>query len=121
MQGTIEIANEGTSKEAIFVRYETVWSSEPVRQVMWWRVQRVDRSAYAVGLVHPKPGDVVVSHGSNHWSGPNYTVWFPGDQQAERETREPIPCPKVRAGVETRWNRYESRWEKLLKRGWVPA
>ena len=32
---------------------------------------------------------------------------------------EPIPCPKVRKGIETRW--YNGRWEKLLKSGWVPA
>lgn len=29
------------------------------------------------------------------------------------------PRPKVRRGVELRW--HEGRWQKLLKRGWVPA
>src|ERR1017187_846501 len=30
----------------------------------------------------------------------------------------PIPCPKVRKGIETRWR--NSRWEKYLKsEGWV--
>src|SRR5688572_25756657 len=36
-------------------------------------------------------------------------------------TEEPIPCPKVRRGIETRWNGTYGRWEKLLKVGWVPA
>ena len=32
----------------------------------------------------------------------------------------PIPCPKVRKGVETRWN--NGRWQKYLKsEGWVTA
>ncbi len=32
----------------------------------------------------------------------------------------PIPCPKVRAGIETRY--MNGGWEKLSKRqGWVPA
>jgi hypothetical protein len=32
----------------------------------------------------------------------------------------PIPCPKVRKGIETRWR--NSRWEKYLKsEGWVTA
>jgi hypothetical protein len=32
---------------------------------------------------------------------------------------EPIPCPRVRKGTETRWNGTAGRWEKLLKAGWV--
>ncbi len=120
MQGTIEIQNEGTPTEAIFVRYETNWSHEPVHHTMWWRVDRVTSSPYTHGW--PKTGDVVTSNGSNHWSGPGYSVWFPGDRECERSETRPIPCPKVRAGIETRWNRYQGgRWEKLLKRGWVPA
>jgi hypothetical protein len=119
MKGTIEVENEGTSHEVIFVRYETTWSSEPVLQTMWWRVDRVVRDPYRPAW--PKTGDVVVSRGSDDWSGPGYSVRFPGNRQAERDAREPIPCPKVRVGVETRWNRYTSQWEKLLKKGWVRA
>jgi hypothetical protein len=37
-------------------------------------------------------------------------------------TVEPIPYPKVRKGVETRWHKWNGRWEKYLKaQGWVPA
>lgn len=35
---------------------------------------------------------------------------------------EPIPCPKVRKGTETRWSGVNGQWEKYLaSRGWVPA
>ena len=45
--------------------------------------------------------------------------------QDGRETKpafneiEPLPCPKVRKGTETRWE--HRRWEKLLKNGWTAA
>ena len=32
---------------------------------------------------------------------------------------EPVPMPKVRKGIETRYR--NGRWEKLLKKGWVAA
>ena len=32
---------------------------------------------------------------------------------------EPIPCPRVRKGIKTRWESWH--WQKLLKQGWVPA
>ena len=32
---------------------------------------------------------------------------------------EPIPCPKVRKGIETRYR--NGKWEKELKSGWVTA
>ena len=31
----------------------------------------------------------------------------------------PIPCPKVRKGIKTEWQR--GKWVKLLKSGWIPA
>lgn len=31
----------------------------------------------------------------------------------------PLPCPKVRTGIETRYR--DGRWQKLLRDGWVPA
>jgi hypothetical protein len=32
-----------------------------------------------------------------------------------------IPCPKVRKGINTRWNDWKGHWEKELKTGWEPA
>ena len=43
-----------------------------------------------------------------------------GDTNAIHQEEIAIPCPKVRAGIETRWCR--DRWEKYLKtKGWVIA
>lgn len=42
-----------------------------------------------------------------------------GSTKAIDITREPIPCPTVRKGIETRW--WRGRWEKYLKTGWTPA
>lgn len=41
------------------------------------------------------------------------------DRPAESVSRTPIPCPKVRSGIETRYR--HGAWEKLLKTGWVLA
>lgn len=43
-----------------------------------------------------------------------------GQTKALKITEEPVPAPKVRAGIETRWRK--GGWEKYLKRdGWVAA
>ena len=34
---------------------------------------------------------------------------------------EDIPCPKVKAGIKTRWNGDNGEWEKKLKSGWRMA
>ena len=39
-----------------------------------------------------------------------------GDAKFDFSIYEPVPCPKVRAGIETRW--HEGHWQKLLKKGW---
>jgi hypothetical protein len=33
----------------------------------------------------------------------------------------PIPCPKVKTGINTRWNSHKECWEKELKKGWCTA
>jgi len=32
--------------------------------------------------------------------------------------RIPVPRPKVKSGIELRWNGSKGAWEKLLKTGW---
>lgn len=39
----------------------------------------------------------------------------------EKTDTRAIPCPKVRRGVQTRWNGIDGKWEKLIKKGWVPV
>lgn len=116
LEGTVVIDAKG----AVFVRYVSVQSSQPVKVTMLWRVQRVRRDGYSIGA-SPETGHIVRSNG-DEWHGPGYSLYFPGGQEAESVVKEDIPCPKVRRGLETRWNVYQSRWEKLLpSRGWVAA
>jgi len=108
---------------ALFVVYETHNFTEPVRVRLWWRVDRVVRDPY--NGRSPEPGDVARSIGSNVWrcsrEGEFSTgeVIFSGTTQAAYDERDPVPCPPVRRGVETRWR--NGLWEKRLKKGWVPA
>lgn len=45
-----------------------------------------------------------------------------GNQLPEFSIHRAIPCPKVRAGVETRWSPSQGAWQKYLKtKGWVLA
>ena len=104
----------------LYVRYETTFSSEPVRQTLWWKIERVWRSPFAIGDAGaPKVGDHVVSNpGGGGWSASYYTVHFDGRKDAERIERSPVPCPPTR-GKAARWQ--NGRWEKLMARGWLPA
>ena len=56
-----------------------------------------------------------------HWTRPLVVrLKDDGRTQAVKQETEDIPCPKVRAGIETRFR--NGRWEKWLKaKGWVPA
>lgn len=43
-----------------------------------------------------------------------------GSTQSIKSETIPIPCPKVRKGIETRW--YQGGWQKYLKsEGWINA
>lgn len=119
LEGTIE-EREG----ALFVRYETTFEFEPIRRVMLWRVIRTDGNPYHAA--RPKRGDIARSQGmgvwrtfnavTNDWTG---SVTIDGAAEAEYVEDVEVPAPKVRKGVELRWHR--GRWEKLLRKGWVPA
>ena len=42
-----------------------------------------------------------------------------GQTQCTKQEVIPIPCPKVRKGIPTRWR--NTRWEKYLATGWTAA
>lgn len=72
----------------------------------------------------PEPVDgLEMTHESGHgaqWQAykhGGYLIAVTPDQGEAIKT--PIPCPKVRAGIETRYA--YGKWEKALKSGWVPA
>jgi hypothetical protein len=110
---------------ALFVLYETTLDSEPKIFYRWWRVQRTTADHY--GYARPSDGDSVRYAGSGHWhatekaTGRGCGSVYTGDGSTQAEHVEEVsaPAPKVRRGVEVRWA--SGRWEKLLKRGWVPA
>jgi hypothetical protein len=111
----------------LVIRYETANWSEPTRVIMYYPLSE-DRSSGAPWRLE---GRAVVSTGYGEWRGapedPDFwqlrnatAVALNGDKtEAVKVEREPIPCPKVRAGIQTRW--HEGRWEKLMKKGWVAA
>lgn len=70
------------------------------------------------------PADVQVARNGSGYDlkFPGFSVWVDsglnGQTKAVRVDRIPFPCPKVRAGLQTRY--YLGQWQKYLKtRGWV--
>lgn len=65
-------------------------------------------------------GEYLVSDPNNPYNKKGYLYLLNGGstRPIKYETF-PIPCPKVRKGIETKW--LQGRWAKLLKSGWVSA
>jgi len=100
-----------------YIKYATTLDSEPTLRILWWKIESVARNPFRAGS--PSVGDEVTRlSGQQGWTGPGYTVYLPGDQEAEKVETVAVPCPPAR-GKPTRWR--DGRWEKLLARGWVPA
>jgi len=112
----------------LVIRYEAVLWSEPTRQILYWPLSE-DRST---GGAFRLEGHLLVTlddHGGWGVAPEDRDFWVlknaravmlnGGKTEAVRVEREPISCPKVRAGVKTRW--YEGEWQKLTKKGWVRA
>lgn len=122
-------------KDRLFVRYEMTCWSEPTLAIGYWPIdQSISRAAFrlegfqvedrnysgrfslAIGPALDRLGNTIEYHQLKDC----VAVLVNGAKtEAERIERQPIPCPKVRRGVETRY--HEGTWQKLLKRGWVSA
>lgn len=107
----------------LFVLYETALENEPTIKFIWWAIESTAGNPYHCS--RPLEGDTVTYRGNGQWSAHNsdnqstgsvYTG--AGDSEAAHVEYVSAPAPKTR-GKEARW--YQGRWEKLLKRGWVPA
>lgn len=95
--------------------------SEPTRIITLWRV-------LAHRVTGPQAPELAAGLEVQYLTGSD-TTWQAYRQGAylvlttERDGQHstaPIPCPKVRAGIETRYR--DGRWEKYPKSsGWVPA
>ena len=112
----------------LVIRYETTNWSEATRSIFFWPLSD-DRST---GAAFRLEGHAVVSlddHGGwgvapedpDFWQLKNARAVMlnGGKTEAVKVERVEVPCPKVRAGIKTRW--HEGRWEKLMKKGWVLA
>lgn len=109
----------------IFVRDADPAYYEPKYFVRYWptRFGRMELDRGYCGLPPVKPEEIQVRK-----CGYGYELKFPqfgfwadvpvrGDQLPHHFEEEPIPCPKVRAGIQTRWR--DGMWRKLLKSGWT--
>lgn len=108
LQGIVE-----KIKEDWFVRYESFQYSEPVKVITRWKIIKV-QGKIEEGLV-AQYGEMNIWHTYNGYG--NHTQFLTNKEGTIEQI--PIPCPKVRKGIRTRW--MNERWEKELKQGWVPA
>ena len=72
-----------------------------------WDVKK-DGSSYAIvrkGMAFARPIMLHLKEG-----GKTHSVKF---------EKIPIPCPKVKAGIKTRWSSDKESWMKELKTGWT--
>jgi hypothetical protein len=98
-----------------YVRTETTCSREPLRIIDYWPLPG------ATGRV--EEGDMASYHGDGYYSVATRgeARWFRlpagGATTTAERVEEPIAPPKTKFPV--RWQ--NGRWEKQLKRGWVPA
>ena len=112
---------------ALVVRYESTRYSEPIRDVLYWPLS--EERSHCGWLLEEKP---VVSDSSGPiWRAAPACEHFwhirhafvclrDGDGTKAVEVESfPVPCPKVRRGIETR--RHNGNWQKLLKTGWTYA
>lgn len=113
------------AKLAWYIVTTDTMSDKPVMHTTWWRVQEIRRGGYALIGETAKNGVVVSSDaGSGLWNavldGVIVEVWFPGSSYPVHVEDRAVPCPKVRAGIETRW--HQGAWQKHSKaKGWVRA
>lgn len=105
---------------------ESAWD-RPEWIVRYWptRFGRQDLASFSTERPDDKAEDIKVCQ-----SGHGYDLKFPncgfasfaqvnGTDRPLRFETVPYPCPKVKAGIETRYR--DGRWQKLLKTGWKDA
>jgi hypothetical protein len=66
---------------------------------------------------------IYVFHMKDVICGPTWRIQLKEGEKTRAIKFEKIPiiCPKVRAGIKTRYNDDRGRWEKELKTGWCSA
>ena len=99
---------EVDAKGALFVRYDTRLTTDPIVRSIWYQVIGTQGNAYSGA--RPGAGDLA-----------QYTGCVNARNEAARVVDAEIAPPKVRAGVQVRWSSIDQRWEKLGARGWICA
>lgn len=72
--------------------------------------------------VHPQGNTFCICKKNTGFAGASHTLHLKdgGQTKSVKFERIPVPRPKVKSGIEVRWNGSHHRWEKLLKDGWKP-
>lgn len=118
----------------LFVRYVTTLDSEPIEVSRDWPIDlQLSWAAHRLvglpvvseggggfrldwGAALEKLGDTIEYHQAQEAFA---VLPQRGHTQAVNCKERPLPCPKVRKGIGVRYQC--GRWEKLLRKGWVPA
>jgi hypothetical protein len=99
-------------------------SAEPIKTTLYW-IMSDSREPILDSLSDGIPAEyhdgIVSARDPRYWASHDTLRYqLPGNKQADLVVNEPIPCPQVRKGIETRY-RY-GKWEKYLKAtGWISA
>ena len=106
--------------------YHDTLGHKPVAIRQVWEIDTVTMKRFSHCMEVEAIGrDATIDYGfvSCYLGNGNYfqgTMAQGGSTPAIITEQTPVPCPKVRAGIETRWR--NGRWEKYLKtKGWVSA
>ena len=111
---------------SLYVRYPDYDYFKPIMHVLYWPtgLKAYDFRAYDYEL----PAELADLGGGAYQLprktyggyGPVVRLTNGGQTKAEKIEHIDVPCPKVRKGVQTRWER--GHWQKYLKTsGWVAA
>lgn len=100
-----------------YFAYSSADNNRPELVTNYWLVCSavIGESEYDGAEAYWDNGRLAFRLGERLWSREQYLASKPSDITEV----VPIPCPKVRKGIETRYR--HGRWEKCLRAGWVSA
>jgi hypothetical protein len=110
-------------------QHQYVDMTRPIVISMTWKLHRnLNADAELEGVeaaFNTNDFGATLSYRVGRWSGADWRTEhlpaaFHSRTKCDWLEEVPVPCPKVKAGTETRW--HAGRWQKYLKtKGWVTA